>query len=406
MGGQSLVRAAEENNINQRYLVESVSLAGIAAANIGDKALPFTLRSKLVALIGQRCDTASLEDLASQIRSQLHLRDVSQHLSRGKAPDTVNVDFQLTEPDLTFDLSLPRFLYHSQQHFSGELDATTRFRGNSVIFGVVSNGDDLTERFSGMKARFDSAPIGNGRLRFHADVEDFHQQWATQTLVAAGPADPEIYRSRWNIVPSVSIAASGTVTVSAGMSFAQTDNGMERTGDRIINAATFGAAFNRKIEGSRIRQQLEGKYDLRLVSRVLGSTYAYARHLMSFKYELKAGRHRVAESFTGGSIAGSAPMFDHFVLGTSSNLRGWNRYELDPLGGSRIVHNEISYSVRSGDKSMEGFYDAGALWQMESRAKLRHSAGVSYRQGVFVFTMAFPLRAGRVEPVFMAGMNY
>lgn len=405
-GGQSFVRAAADSNVNQRYLVANVMLSGVAVARLDDKALPFPLRSKLIALIGRQCDPISLEELSAEIRSQLHLFDVGRHLSRGSTPDTVDVNFETSEREKSFDLSLPRFLYHSQQHLSGELDATARYRGTSVMVGFISNGDDLTERFTGINARAQSPAWANRRLRFLAGFEDYRERWVDQTLAAAGPANPEIYRSRWNVSPSLNFAATPSVTFSAGMSFTQMARSMPGSPNRAANAGTFGAAFSRKLVGNRMEHQIEGHYDVRVVSRVLGSTYAYARHMVAAKYDIKAGRHHVTESFTGGSIAGNAPMFDRFVLGTSSNLRGWNRYQLDPLGGSRVVHNELSYTFHVGHKSVETFYDTGALWQMEKPAKLRHSTGVSYRQGVFVVTMAFPLRAGCVEPVFMAGMNY
>ena len=83
-----------------------------------------------------------------------------------------------------------------------------------------------------------------------------------------------------------------------------------------------------------------------------------------------------------------------------------DRYEIDPLGGSRVVHNELTYGYRFGDRTVEGFYDTGALWQSDRAATLRHSVGVGYKQGIFVLSMAFPIRNGRIEAVFMAGMNY
>ncbi len=404
--GQALLRTAAETNVNQRYLVESVSLAGVEVAKLGNAALPFPLRSRLFDLVGQQCDAAILEDLAREIREQLHLGSVTQHLSRGSEPDRIRVNFDVVERKLAFEISLPRFLYHSQQHFSGELDASTRFHKNILMFGLISNGDDLTERFTGMRAQFESAGLGPKKVRVRVGFEDYHEQWAAQTLAAAGWDQPEIYRARWNVAPSVEFTPVRSVTVSAGMSFQRMEAGVAGGQERWANATTFGAAFGHKIEGDVAQQQIEGKYDLRLVSRVFGSTYAYARHLISLKYEVKSGRHRAAEVFTAGSIAGDAPMFDRFVLGTSSSLRGWNRYDIDPLGGSRVVHNEMSYAYRVGDKSVEGFYDCGTLWQSDRAAKLRHSAGVSFRQGVFVMTLAFPLREGRVEPVLMAGMNY
>ena len=155
-----------------------------------------------------------------------------------------------------------------------------------------------------------------------------------------------------------------------------------------------------------MQQRIEGKYSLRVATRALGSTYAYARHLVSVKYEAKSGRHTMSDEFMGGSIAGQAPFFDRFVLGSSSTLQGWDRYEIDPLGGSRVFHNQITYGYRVGDGTVQAFYDTGALWQSDRAATLRHSLGAGYKQGIFVLAMAFPIRDGRVGPVFMAGMNY
>jgi hypothetical protein len=80
------------------------------------------------------------------------------------------------------------------------------------------------------------------------------------------------------------------------------------------------------------------------------------------------------------------------------------------LGGTRVIHNEITYGYRVGEGTVEGFYDAGALWQSgqydRAATTLRHSLGAGYKQGIFVLAMAFPVRNGRVESVFMAGMNY
>ena len=39
-------------------------------------------------------------------------------------------------------------------------------------------------------------------------------------------------------------------------------------------------------------------------------------------------------------------------------LRGWNKYDLDPLGGSRVVYNSLDYRYGMFDV----FYDTGAIW--------------------------------------------
>ena len=118
------------------------------------------------------------------------------------------------------------------------------------------------------------------------------------------------------------------------------------------------------------------------------------------------------KAMTGGAITGDAPLFDRFILGNSSTLQGWNRYEIDPLGGTRIVHNQVTYGYRVGEGTVEAFYDTGAIWQPGAQIQadkartVRHALGAGYKQGAFVVAMAFPVRDGRMEPVFMAGMNY
>ena len=119
--------------------------------------------------------------------------------------------------------------------------------------------------------------------------------------------------------------------------------------------------YGRKIEGDSVQQQIDGKYSLRVATRALGSTYAYARHMISVKIRSQIGRHTASDEFIGGAIAGDAPFFDRFVLGSSSTLRGWDRYEIDPLGGSRVVHNEMTYGYRFGEGTVEGFYDTGLV---------------------------------------------
>jgi len=417
---QEFLREVAETNVNRQYLIESVSVAGVEVDELAPSKLPTTLRQRLKSLVGERCDVAMLEDLSAQIRRELRFRTVTEHLSRGSAPDRIKVNFEVVRPDLAFDVSLPKFLYNSQQGFTGEVDAGTRFRQNDFTFGIVSNGDDLTERFTGITARYDSAAFGSiagsDRVRLGVTFEDYHEQWNEATVNALPGSGLDLYRSRWNMAPQVTFTVAHPLTVAVGASFEETESESPNAGRRLANAATLDVHYGRRIEGDRIQQRIEGKYSLRVATRAIGSTYAYARHLVSMKYEAKSGRHTVSDEFIGGAIAGQAPFFDRFVLGGSSTLRGWDRYDIDPLGGSRVVHNEMTYGYRVGEGTVEGFYDTGALWQSaqsgqfgqfdRGTATLRHSLGAGYKQGIFVLAMAFPVRNGRIEPVFMAGMNY
>jgi hypothetical protein len=406
LAGQEFLREVAETNVNRQYVIESVSVAGVEVDQLAPSKLPTTLRQRLKGLVGEQCDVAMLEDLSVQIRRELHLRTVTEHLSKGSAPDRIRVNFEVVHRDLAFDISLPKFLYNSQQGFTGEVDASTRIRQNDFTFGVVSNGDDLTERFTGFTARYDSAGLGSDKLHLGVTFEDYHEQWNEATINALPGSGLDLYRSRWNIAPQVTFAVARPLTVSAGTSFEEMESESPNVGRRSANAATLDVHYRRRIEGDRVQQQIEGKYSLRVATRALGSTYAYARHLISVKYEAKLSRHTVSDEFIGGAIMGQAPFFDRFVLGSSSTLRGWDRFEIDPLGGSRVVHNEITYGYRIGEGTIQGFYDMGALWQSDRPATLRHSLGAGYKQGIFVLAMAFPVRDGRIEPIFMAGMNY
>ena len=404
--GQAFLQQVSETNVNQRYVVESVSLGGVDVEQVPAPGLPATLRERLKSLVGRPCDAEVLQELSTEIRRELHYRTVNEHLLRGSSPDQIKVNFDVVRDDLTFDVSLPKLLYTSQKGFTGEADASVGFHQNKITFGVVSNGDDLIERFTGFTARFDSAPLGSDKLRADIIFQDYHDQWNPMTREAASTSGLDLYRSRWEVAPQLTFAVATPVTVSIGASFAQTQSESAAVGNRSANAATLDVHYGRKIERGTIQQFIEGRYSLRVATRALGSTYAYARHMISFKYEAKSGRHLASDEFTAGAIAGEAPFFDRFVLGSSSTLRGWNRYDLDPLGGTRVVHNELTYGYRIGEGTVEAFYDAGAVWQADRSTPIRHSLGTGYKQGIFVLAVGFPMRSGRMAPMFMAGMNY
>jgi outer membrane protein assembly factor BamA len=83
-------------------------------------------------------------------------------------------------------------------------------------------------------------------------------------------------------------------------------------------------------------------------------------------------------------------------------LRGWNKYDVDPIGGNRMVNNSVEY--RYG--ALQVFYDTGAVWNSGVGAIVRNSLGAGLREGLFSLAVAFPVREGRMDPVFMLGMNY
>ena len=123
---------------------------------------------------------------------------------------------------------------------------------------------------------------------------------------------------------------------------------------------------------------------------------------MEFRYTWTRGKQVVIDDAMAGVITGKAPLYERFSLGNSSTLRGWNKYEIDPLGGNRMLHNSVEY--RYG--VFQAFFDMGAIWDVGETVVARNSAGVGIREGPFSIAVAIPLRDGRIEPVLMIGMNY
>ena len=62
---------------------------------------------------------------------------------------------------------------------------------------------------------------------------------------------------------------------------------------------------------------------------------------------------------------------------------------------------------------MRVFYDTGSIWDNGKRPEEKHSVGVGVTTGLGLFgknalllAVAFPIRQGRFEPMFIAGMNF
>jgi hypothetical protein len=394
-----------EFNVNSRYTVETVVISAdgwhlnLAADPDRDGKLSSGLRKDAAALIGGKLDPGMLDEVAHRIRKEMHARSVEHHVLRGKSPEYVQVVFEVKLPPTRFDVSVPKFLYSSKQTWSGAAEATASVGHNGFTAGLVSDGDELVERYSGMVARYENNKLGNDRVRFRFQFEDYHEQWnaATRRDEFAG-----LYRTRQNFEPEVIFALSRPLTLTVGASFERLGSPFPAAETEAANAVISTLRYHRRLEDSESQQDLDAGYSLRAATKVLSSDFAYARHHFQFRYMLTRGKSVVIDNLTAGTISGRAPLFERFVLGNASTLRGWNKFDLDPVGGDRVVHNSIEY--RYG--VFQIFYDSGAVWDRNDTAVLRHSAGVGLRQGVFSLAVAFPIREGHIDPIFMVGMNY
>jgi len=344
-----------------------------------------------------------MNDVARRIRDELNVRKVVPRLLRGSSPDHVKIVMDVAGKRV--DLSVPRLLYHSSEGLSGSVNGTLIAGDSRFTAGLVSDGDELVERFTGIRTRYENRHLGSDRVRLRFEFDSYHEQWNHSTLSALGQ-DSQVaglYRTRQNFEPVVTIQVAKPLTVSFGAGFQrfETEGPGERT--QLANAAITDVQYFQQFEGGVFGQQsLQADYSLRVATRALDSDYAYSRHRWELRYTVARGRQSLSEEAVGGFILGPAPLFERFQLGTSSMLRGWNKWELDPLGGSRVVYNSVEY--RYG--FFEAFYDAGAIWDPGQDMVVRHSLGVGVRKNSFLVATAFPIRGGRASPVFMVGMNY
>jgi hypothetical protein len=397
----------QDMNVNTRYTVESVDIAGDNPTGISTG-----LRGELTRLVGAKLNPAALDDLATRIRQELHVRAVTHRLLRGQTPEHVRVVFDVRGTPAKFEASVPKLVYRSDGGTSGLAEGTATVGSQAFTFGGVSDGDDLAERYTGIIARYEDKHLASDRVWFRVDFESYHEQWSQATVNALDQQGAEsdtsgIYRTRQNIEPLVTFellrGASGRVNLTVGTSFERFQTQFPAARTESANAMVTTLRYHRRVEGSGANQQeWDAGYSLRAATNVLGSDFAYARHLGDAHYVYSWGRSQLLDDLTGGAITGQAPLFERFILGNSTFLRGWNRFELDPLGGSRMVANTLEYRYRLFDV----FYDSGAVWDQGQTAVVRHSLGVGIRQNGMYAALAFPVKEGHIEPVFMVGMNY
>jgi outer membrane protein assembly factor BamA len=187
-------------------------------------------------------------------------------------------------------------------------------------------------------------------------------------------------------------------------------NGIPGAQSESANALTNTLRYRQSWSGFGDSTQLvDAAYSLRTATALLGTDLAYTRHVARVKYNYASRKQSVEVTMIAGAIFGQAPLFERFALGDSTLLRGWNKYELDPLGGNRLAYGSVTYGYRM----LRVFYDVGSVWDQGQSPEAKQSVGVGVssglgvlQKGAFLLALAFPLRHGAVTPVLIAGMNF
>src|SRR5437016_2507516 len=339
-------------NVNSRYIVAGIEVSGQDEFTLGSG-----IHEQIQNLIGENLDPAALDGLTEQIRRQLHAKAVTYRVMRGDQPDQVKVNIEVTRRSVSLEVNVPKFLYHSTQGWTGVVEGVTGYGSSAVTFRLLSDNDELIERNTGILARYDNKKLGSDRVRLGFQFESYHQRWNRNTKTLEGPE--ALYRNRQNFEPTLTIVIAKPLTFTAGVSFERFQTQFPAARIESANAMVNTLRYHRLLEDSDTqRQVLDAGYSLRAATTLLSSDFGYARHRWNLGYTFSRDKQTVLVSFIGGVIAGRAPLYERYVLGNSSTLRGWNRFDIDPLGGNRMAHGSVEYRYHY----FQVFYDAGAVW--------------------------------------------
>jgi hypothetical protein len=385
-------------NVNARYTVESVHVIGWRAQRLSN-----ALHAKIDRIAGEKLDHPRLDTLAREIKSELHVAEVAIKVAKGFTPDSVVVTFEIPRShQQDVNLNVAKFLYDTKSGWSGEGDATTTLAGNTFRFALVSDADTLLERYAGIRLGFERRNLLFGdRLGVRFDFASYHDQWNAATL-AQSPE--ETYRTRNVFEPQMTLVLTRQLELDFGVRISRYRLAAPVANTESSNAVVSTLRYHQRwgSDKDEEEQEADATYDFATATRLLDSDPSYTKHVVNANYRFRKGHNSLEFVALAGKIAGLAPLFDRFVLGNASTLRGWSKFALDPLGGSHVLHGSINYAYRK----FQAFYDIGAIWDRPQQRERKQSAGVGFKANRCQLAVAFPFKTGPVDPVFYAGMNF
>jgi hypothetical protein len=393
-------KALQDMNVNARYTVESVEVSGQKNWHISD-----SLRAEVNKMIGSKLDYQALDRLADRIKKELHVPSVSVNVDKGTVPDHVVVDFEVPKAhEQPVELNVAKFLYDSKIGWSGEGAGSTTIKGNKFTFGMISDSDALVERYAGIKAKYERKHLGTDRLRFRFEFDSYHEQWNTTTLAASEGAG--IYRTRESFIPEATLVIAAPLELDFGASFSrfrpEQPGANTESSNAVVSTLRYHQRWGSEHDKLGGTQELNASYSMRAGIRAFETDADFTRQMGQARYRYKRDHNTVEVGFISGTINGDAPLWEKFVAGNATVLRGWNKFDLDPLGGSHIVHGSIDY----GFHWLQVFYDTGAIWDTPQERQQKQSVGTGFKADGFQLAVAFPIRSGHMEPIFYAGLNF
>jgi hypothetical protein len=354
----------------ERDTVESVEVEGIPRSQVSD-----SLYTELQAMVGKQVDQLEMDHLLEKLKMELKEDySVDTHLRGGTQANQAKVVYEVERvPWLPYRTPRDTFAYHQKQGIT-VVCCGDDFISKYTTLGVAFDGDSLTERYKGFSFGLEARELGSRRFGARVQFDSFGVQWKdpTRRAMAAAPSVPALYRSRRALSPSVAFAFNRHVYVTAGANLVELEMEGATSHWRSAHAGVASVRYDgNTIARGNSKYEFVGGYEVRTGARNIGSSFSYTRHAFDHLSTAKVGRHTLKLSLLGGRITGNAPLFERFSLGNSRTLRGFNKYDIDPLGGDHVWH----YSAEYRFKAFGVFLDQGAVWGEGLARETRQTVG-------------------------------
>jgi hypothetical protein len=395
---------ALKTNINARYIVDAVEVGGKFKAKISDD-----LNKELQAMVGKNLDTEQADKLGKRIQKENVPNDITveRKLRRGTTPDRVKIFYDVHRSENTFGIggNFGFGFYHSKQGFSApKITGSVHHLGlGTVNAELINEPETYIERQTGGLLGYS---LSRERFTFRIDYSAYRALWKTDTLQAhrLSAQSPGLYRLRETASGTASMGLPHHFDATAGVAFTELQMDPPRHGYQKANAFKGTLSHSLGMVPEKDNQHwLQWNYSLHAGTGTLDSDFIYARHEVDAQYHFRRDKNSGLGFYLNlGRVTGNAPMFERFSLGNANTLRGWTKYEISPLGGNRMANTTVEYRFL---KRIQVFYDMGSIWNSRQPVVVRKSAGAGIMlPGINLpISIAFPIRNGRAEPMFMVG---
>lgn len=396
--------ADRDDNVNARYIVEDATVTGLSEGELTQ-----AVRDDLRALVGKRLDSGEADMLQARLARELPEYEFARRIQRGSEPGRIRLVYEAHRKEaphwLRFEPLRSNVVYHSDQGWGSFIDfglgrGPIRF---TPIF-AIDNGDDLVEEYSGFGLRFETRKLGTRRLGASLEWTQFEQDWRAATLdaLALRPDIPYAYEERSTFTPLLKFAVNPQLAIAAGVSVSELEPLSPTTGSVMANTVVARVDYDgRWPGGSDATHAVAARFGVRGGSRALESDLVYTRYLGEGTYRYDFGRHHLQVAGLAGGITGHAPLFERFTLGDSTTLRGWDKYDIAPVGGDRVAYSSIEYRYTG----LALFLDVGSVWDANTAREVRVSSGIGFQAGPAFFVVGFPLNTDDFRAVFTMGLR-